>query len=299
MGPDYPDYTSGYTIVTGNLSQVPGPDYPDWTDGVLDITGNILQGEDFPDWVKAIGQVSIPISSPPSLSNLVGWWDASQIAGVTDGATLTDWPDKSGNGYDLTGHFTGNFPTFYNSTASRLVNGKPAVWFPGGSNGLWAPAQQFTSATDGSTTAYYVAHGDGASVTEGVGDAGVGNPAHDTYRIYLNPGLNMEFRNMAGSVFSLTDAAPSSSVVSMFAVSVNGTTLQATGWVNATKEGPVALSGTLNTATSGPVAGSEGPFFVNTSLVGPVCEMIVYNTAHSDTTVGQVYAYLKDKWGTF
>jgi hypothetical protein len=41
------------------------------------------------------------LTSPMDISNLIGWWDASQITGLNDGDPVSLWPDLSGSGYDL------------------------------------------------------------------------------------------------------------------------------------------------------------------------------------------------------
>ena len=69
------------------------------------------------------------------LAGYTAWWDASQITGFADGASLTSWADESGNGYAMTPNVWAA-PTYYKTTSAKLVNGKPAVWFDGSTTGM-------------------------------------------------------------------------------------------------------------------------------------------------------------------
>ena len=71
--------------------------------------------------------------TPPPTAPVAGysaWWDATQITGIADGAALATWPDASGNGYPFTAA-AGHQPTYYKTTAGKLIHGNPAVWFDG------------------------------------------------------------------------------------------------------------------------------------------------------------------------
>lgn len=67
--------------------------------------------------------------SPKNLPGLTAWFDASQITGVANGASLATWGDESGNGNDATQSTAGDQPTYYSSTAGKTVNGLPSVWW--------------------------------------------------------------------------------------------------------------------------------------------------------------------------
>jgi hypothetical protein len=70
----------------------------------------------------------------PPVSGYIAWWDASQITGHANGASVTSWPDSSGNGYTL----TTTTPPIY---TTNVQNGLPAVNFVAGNvwlAGTWA-----------------------------------------------------------------------------------------------------------------------------------------------------------------
>ena len=71
----------------------------------------------------------------PPVAGYTGWWDASQISGVADGAKLSSWPDLSGNGHHLAQATGANQPTYYKTTVGQLVNSQPVVVFDGAASG--------------------------------------------------------------------------------------------------------------------------------------------------------------------
>lgn len=106
-------------------------DFPDWTSGVTAITGPIPSTADFPDWVVATIQYTTPVVNPGVVTAIPGlqvWYQADAITGLADGANLTSWPDSSGNGHTLS-VASATPPVYYKTTAAKLFNGLPAVWF--------------------------------------------------------------------------------------------------------------------------------------------------------------------------
>ena len=70
--------------------------------------------------------------SPLKLPNLVASYDARDLLPIGDGNPITTWPDKSGNGNDLTQSDAARKPTLDASNAD--INGEPAVVFDGGND---------------------------------------------------------------------------------------------------------------------------------------------------------------------
>lgn len=68
--------------------------------------------------------------TPAALSGLSGWWRADD-AGTTDGAAVTSWPDRSGNGNTLAATTA---PTY--TAAPTGFGGMPAVSFNGSSTAV-------------------------------------------------------------------------------------------------------------------------------------------------------------------
>ncbi len=62
---------------------------------------------------------------------LRAWVKADVGAGASDGATVATWSDQSGNGYNFTQATTGAQPTYYATTAGKLLNFNPVLDFDG------------------------------------------------------------------------------------------------------------------------------------------------------------------------
>lgn len=66
------------------------------------------------------------MTAPTDLSNLLFWYKADAITGLTNGASITTWPDSGPNGWDIT-TVAGTAPTWHSSVQNSL----PAVLFGG------------------------------------------------------------------------------------------------------------------------------------------------------------------------
>lgn len=64
--------------------------------------------------------------SPTDLTNLVGWWDADSITGLSDTDAVSTWSDNSSSGWNASSS-GGNRPTY----RTNILNGKPIVRFSG------------------------------------------------------------------------------------------------------------------------------------------------------------------------
>lgn len=66
--------------------------------------------------------------SPLDLDDLVAWWDASDLATITEsGGSVSQWDDKSGNGHHLVQETGSAQPT----TGARTQNGRNVLDFDG------------------------------------------------------------------------------------------------------------------------------------------------------------------------
>lgn len=90
------------------------------------------------------GNVGTPWQ-PTDLSSLIGWWDASDEATITEGTTsgrVSQWNDKSGNGNHLSVSTSSNEP----HTGVTTLNSKNTIQFEGS-------AAQYLSPNGGTTGA--------------------------------------------------------------------------------------------------------------------------------------------------
>ncbi|UKA57985.1 hypothetical protein [Arthrobacter sp. FW306-2-2C-D06B] len=101
------------------------------TDGM-----EVVDTANFRKWVRIGGNWvytalgSTAVFTPAAVSGLVAWYDASQIVGLADGASVPRWNDLSGNGNNLTQGIAANQPVY----KTAIQNGKAVVRFNGSSS---------------------------------------------------------------------------------------------------------------------------------------------------------------------
>lgn len=222
--------------------------------------------------------------NPKSITGLTAWFAADKITGVADGASLAAWPDSSGNGNNATQATGGNQPTYYNTTAAKLVNGLPAVWWAN-STDYMTTAAFATALTVG--TVFAVASIDNGGANTYVYD---GIASNNRWALaYGFPGLGITQGGSAPIQGSFTQgttvhqytagfAASSASFFNLDGVSVG------TGNIGAE---------TLTGITLGAYYGLQ-----DYNYNGVMCEFLWYNSVLSPTDISKVEAYLKSKWGT-
>ena len=223
--------------------------------------------------------------TPKSIPGLTAWFDASQITGVANGASLATWPDESGNGYNATQATAAYQPNYYSSTSGKTVNGLPAVWFESAPDGMATTSfaslltigTVFSVASIGNSTGYVY---DGTSSGERWA-VGAGLLATDEISSFAGVGIGYSDSIYPTPISQWT--ATYTNGASTGVLRLNGTT-QATG-----NPGPYSLGGlTIGNRYS----------FSNGISIAPVCEIIVYDSILSSADISKVESYLKSKWGT-
>lgn len=221
-------------------------------------------------------QVGALLTPPgPPVAGYMAWYDASQITGQADNTPLSTWPDLSANHYDLVQ--TGA-PTYYKTTAAKLINGKPAVWFTA------APwSSMMTAATLPAPPMVFIVAGVASlSDIEGLVESQNGG-----YSLRVNSGkldlLKQGNTDMASSTGSVT--------VAPFMVAVTYDGAHVAFYINsATADSTVAASAVQNAARLAIAS--------NDALNGPIAEMILYPSVLTGPQIASTYTYLKAKWGT-
>lgn len=222
-----------------------------------------------------------PDFDPSDLAGLALWFDASTIAGHSDGDPVSTWPDASGNGRDATQGTAANRPTY----RTGVQNGLPAVRFDGTNDYLLTAT--FASALSQPNTIFVVAKWsgsrsylvDGASTNRNAIGYEVASAGSQRVHIY------------AGST-AMQSAATFTrpSTIEMWLAEVNGASSRfryQAGLMFIGNPGAQAL-GRLTIG-----AGNGGAF---SYLNGDVCEIVVYNGSLTTAQRWQVEQYLSDKW---
>ena len=229
------------------------------------------------------------VFSPLDLPNLVGWWDASDEATISDTGGLVDqWDDKSTAGNDATGTTTTR-PT----TGTTTVNGLNIIDFDGTDDFLTASLA--TASTDDITmiavyrlltneineTSFFY-NGNNSSAN----GYGLSWDTSTTKFGFLRGGLAWE---------SSTDVTDHTSDVTVI-----GTLIRDAGQWNASSPDlgfDYAGSTTApNTPTTGTYFGKNGASDTR-ELRGGLCEAIICDSALGTTDIADTETYLADKWG--
>lgn len=219
--------------------------------------------------------VSAASFSPANLQGLKLWFDASQITGLSDGDSVTNWFDLSGNSNTAT-----------QSTASKRftyetgeINGLPIVRGDGVDD-------FFDISTPLSLTNYTVF----AVVKRAAGSQGVlfgAEGAGSSYMgIYTTFGGTLQNEN--GSFAGNIAADPATAATWRFTAS-SGTASFGTNGSDSTFANPV--TGAFRFGRIGNRAAGE-------HFSGDLGEVIVYDTALSVDSRQSVERYLRAKWGT-
>lgn len=230
---------------------------------------------------------------PTTIAGCVGWFDASDLATITDAGSgaVSQWSDKSGNSWHTTEGT--NRPT----TGVNTINGLNVIKFVGASaQKLASTARQWASATTGNLTVFAVFKPASVSGTQSVVDFD-NEGSFDTrmdQAVRLNGTTSQAVRVAGGVVVETgpTVASGTAYVASM----VHGTTAIEL-WIDGATDGSSAI-GTANGTSTTPLA--VGHHSTGTAFyTGDIAEIIVYNVALGTTDRQTVEAALNAKWAVY
>lgn len=238
-------------------------------------------------------RMSAPEWSPLALG-LFAWFDADHAASFTfsSGSVVSQWADRSGNGHHVS-QATGSSQPSRNAT----INGVSAVAFDGTDDALVAtvtsgPAAYTVLAVTNRTSdaagddvvVSFRANGNGTPILAQLNVA----PADNRYR-------TLDHRNDGGTLTRLQQAVAWGTGISLMVGRKNGATMQM--W----NGGGTAIA-TTSSASTGSVTvdrlgvGNE-PTGLGAPWAGTIGEIILCNSAISDTDLNTAGQYLADKWG--
>jgi hypothetical protein len=220
----------------------------------------------------------VPVAFVPTdLDNLWLWFDATELA-LSNGATVSSWPDLSGAGRNLTATGT---PTY---AAAGLGTGHPSVSFPGSAR---LDTAAF-AALSGPLTMFLVAQADDLAATQTITDGedtsasgrlGIFKLGTDTWSISRNTSLN-------GTV----GAAVHTPVLLRAAYGVAGSTSLRVDGVEVIAPG--------NAGSASPVKLRIGANFSGANFfTGDIGEILLYSRTLDAGEITQVEDYLTAKWG--
>lgn len=235
---------------------------------------------------------------PSTVPGLQAWYDASAITGLSDGAAVASWSDRSGNSRTLT-QATGGAQPLYKA---NILNGLPVVRMDGSNDYLSYTVPGADMISGPLFTVF--------AVWKNVTDAS----AFAAVMSLVSGGAPTDYGSSGCAVIGSNDGSSPSAGTNDYRA--NTTLSSKSGTQGLTVHQTTHLwDGTNNTlrydgTAQTPVA-SAGDLFGHTIYVGcrytgspsnfntkDYAEMLIYSTAVSGANVLSIEAYLKAKWGT-
>ncbi len=205
--------------------------------------------------------------SPSSISGLVLWLKADAITGVSSGSTLTMWPDASSLGNNATASTTA--PTYF----TEVLNGLPIVRFDGTDDTM-----TLGSLITNAQTVFWVCRE---------------NIAAAAYRPFLGSTSYTDFYRGPSDAF--WNSAYDSSGVVNGVTRLNGS-LVSTPTTTAPPQGQFMVVSLVGTGPSHVNQITQDRNVSGNVWNGDIAEIIIYNTALSDTDRIHVEEYLSNKY---
>jgi hypothetical protein len=232
------------------------------------------------------------IIDPGSFPDLVAWYKADSLA-LSNGNTVTSWPDDSPNNNDLNSYESA---PIYNSS-DALLNGKPSVTYDSADSSYRSNP---TGLPIGSSacTAYVVAYWDGNSGCQGL--FGWGANAYTGSRISFgqcNGLLQAESQGMGSATRSISANTPfiySFPYAAAANYSASTTYLNGVGLTGEVPGFP-GVPNIINPVSE--IAIGRPPTAAVERWTGAVAEALIFNTTHNSTTRQSVENYLANKYG--
>jgi hypothetical protein len=238
-------------------------------------------------WSRVVVPAPPPFT-PPDISNLWGWWDASDTGTIADtGGQVTQWDDKSGNNRDLT---TGASAAVVTGTRSQnslnVIDFNVGQLAASANVGIPDPVTMFVvyvqDTTPGSPFIRSIVYAKGAG-----GEAGLRTTS-----------TAPELVQQVGGTVVLTGSAITNGTWTMLSAKSDPggagstLTLRVDGSLVDTDTGTGGFASSSTTLRIGNYDGGS-----NRTLDGAVAEVIIYNAVLSAGDITDVETYLNDKWG--
>jgi PKD repeat protein len=208
-----------------------------------------------------------PFEDPASLPGLVLWLQSDALNGLADGASVANWPDRSGAGNHATQAVASKQPTYRDA----IVNGLPAVSFDAADDGMASPVDP------GAPVTIVVVYASRAAAT--------GKALNGGYRFFMGPYVG-RYRNYTGQY-------------------ATGPSVTAGRWLAQTMRQSASLAelfvdgafqaSTTKTADPAPLnLAREGLY--GAILDGWIAEVIVYDRALDDAELADVHAWVQGRY---
>lgn len=240
----------------------------------------------------------IPLSLVPHL-----WLDAADLSTITSSPKtlivdgVSEWRDKSGNGYHVTQSTSSSRPT----TGSTLINQRNVLGFD---SAAWLRSTGSTNLNVGNVTVFTVfgetSSGNNKGIisafdTSGGSDWTTAN-AFAVTTASSPRSYAFERNGNSGSGF-VTGSKPST--FGVYSTQANSSGFNQS-WYNGNTAGSGTITGTFGVANGGFLVGSRwltGSVSTLDEITGSIAEIIIYSRVLTTAEMASVHNYLKNKWG--
>lgn len=241
--------------------------------------------------------------TPTDLPNLKAWYDAADTSSITASSNaVSQWNDKSGNGFNLTQTTSTRKP----SSGTRTLNSKNVIDFDGTDDYLQAATASdwtFLNNTGGSTV-FYVLIIDNLVNASGFADTGGFTSANIDYELYYNTMMVHRVGNAnagAGPVQNETNYTLTAAAHYLYCISDpnNGTAADRSIMY---VDGTAASKNNARTTTPSNSAPNRALTIGNRTdgdnyaFNGAFAEIIMVSGIMSGTNITKTTDYLKAKW---
>lgn len=240
--------------------------------------------------------------TPLDLPNLNAWWDASDTSTITEsGGDVSQWDDKSGNGYHLVQGVAASQP----ATGANTINGLNVLTFDGSDDFLQIGTTDLGRNVSGATVYVVFAHVTNP-ITQQVLVLVSNGLTSGNARLYLTTGSPAPQRTRTGG--RTLDADSFASITGSQAIGTSWQTYTAVfdyantdlySYIGDTLDGSSSSYHTATT-TSDTESLSSGVGASPTGVArfgGDIAEILIYHDAHDATERAQMWDYLNAKWG--
>jgi hypothetical protein len=232
------------------------------------------------------------VAIPSDIANLVTWYKADAITGISDGGAVTAWPTSRSGGVATEQPFSNQRPTY----ETNEINSLPVVRF------RTASQDKVLRTTEGFANSAYTILvvfrstdvDTGASSTIICGDNGSLKllfPSSNTGKLELVRIGNASLATTTNALTANTSYVAAATVT--LGASNTGT---AKIHVNGAQEASTTHSQSALSSSTYQYYGGSG-VFGSEPLYGDIGEIVVYNAALSDADRGSIESYLGTRWG--
>ena len=232
---------------------------------------------------RARGGTSGASFTPASISGLQLWLDANDTATIThSGGSVSQWNDKSGNGYHATQGTGSNQPT----TNTRTINGRNVLDFVAGLSYMSLPSGMLSFGVNDWTHIVVLATDTTVSAQRVI--SGIGTGAALTHGVFYHTANIANARQGVG--ISASSSGGLNTNVNVLAGRRSGSTLQA--YLNGNEFSGSSASAVNDTLTAFTIGSTT------TTVDGRIAEILSYSRSISDSEYNDIgNNHIAPKWG--